>query len=158
MSKEFILNPRGKLENADVNIYKEVTGRNLTQQELRLLPFIQNCFANEKLMNGHNLNEDEKDILKEMNDVGLINFGRAKGYVGFYFVEINEPLWNIIVKLIAVDWCFSLHCFMRQNIRRTKFPILASAETDKIPTVFPTQTLLMSPIRALQQLSIILNN
>lgn len=47
MSKEFILNPRGKIENADLNIYKEVTGRDLTIRELRLLPFIQDCFANE---------------------------------------------------------------------------------------------------------------
>lgn len=100
MSKEFILTTRGKLENADTNIYTEVTGRNLTKQELRLLPFIQNCFANEKMMNANNLNEEEKDILKEMNDAGLINFGRAKGCVGFYFVEINETLWNVIVKTL----------------------------------------------------------
>lgn len=100
MSKEFILNPRGKLENADVNIYKEATGRNLTQRELRLLPFIQYCFANEKLINGNNLNQEEIDILKEMNDIGLIKFGRAKGCVGFYFVEINETLWNVIVKTL----------------------------------------------------------
>lgn len=100
MSKEFILNPRGKLENADLNIYKEVTGRDLTVRELRLLPYIQNCFANEKLMNGNNLNQEEKDLLKEMNNVGLIKFGRAKGCVGFYFIEINEPLWNVIVKTL----------------------------------------------------------
>lgn len=97
MSKEFILNPRGKLENANVNLYKEITGRDLTVLELRLLPFIQNCFINKKLMNGNNLNKEEKDILKEMNDVGLINFGRAKGSVGFYFIEINQSLWNITV-------------------------------------------------------------
>ena len=100
MSKELILPRRGMLENVNTAYYKEVTGRDLTVRELRLLPFIQNCFMNKKLIRADHINEEEQQILKEMDCAGLIQFGREKGNVGWYFIEINESLWNVVVNIL----------------------------------------------------------
>lgn len=100
MSKELILPRRGMLENVNTAYYKEVTGRDLTVRELRLLPFIQHCFINKKLISPDNLNEEEFKILKEMNKNGLIEFGRSKGNIGWYFVVIGSNFWNVIVNIL----------------------------------------------------------
>ncbi len=100
MSKEFILPRRGMLESVNATYYKESTGRDLTVRELRLLPFIQNCFMNKKLIRADHINEEEQQILKEMSGTGLIQFGREKGNVGWYFIEISESFWNVIVAIL----------------------------------------------------------
>ena len=86
-------------------------------------------------------------------------------YMEFWYIlssNVLPPrlitLWYIIDKVVAKEWFFSMQPFVRLKHPGTSFYFCSSAQANKIPRIFLTPALLMSPIGALQHVSIILRN
>ena len=89
---------RGMLNEKNKAYYFENTNRELTKQEMRLLPYMVYTFQNKEKLS--NLNEEEINILKSLNEQGLIEFKRSYHLPGYYDIKINEDFYFICQKFL----------------------------------------------------------
>lgn len=74
-------------------------GREITQIELRLMPYIQYLMVNEQKIDPNRINPEERAVLKKWREEGHIE-GGASGLsvTKFFWQYINEVLWETYVK------------------------------------------------------------
>lgn len=106
MSKltQIITPKRGALNDAAVAEYKKRTDRDLTREELRLLPFIQYTVMNEGRFKTIFINDAEKKILEELNEAGLVLFRRTHGLIGMYDLAVSDGYWNTLCRVLALTY------------------------------------------------------
>lgn len=106
MSKltKIITPKRGALNDAAVAEYKKRTDRDLSVTELRLLPFISYTVQNGGKIRASQINGDERKLLVELDDAGLVLFRRAEGDVGFYDIAVSDGYWNTLCRVLALTY------------------------------------------------------
>lgn len=95
MNKERQL--RGSLTERIKAKSKELLGYEITQAELRLMPYIQYVMVNDQRISIRHCNQDDRDILKKWREAGHIE-GGASG------LQITEEFWNIICEIVRLGY------------------------------------------------------
>ena len=88
---------RGQLTDRIREKSKELLGYEITQQELRLMPYLQYQMVNEQRINPNSINTDERKLLSKWRELGYIE-GGAIG------LGITKEFWNIITELIFLGY------------------------------------------------------
>lgn len=97
MSKEIIEQKRGQITDRIKEKSKELLGYEISQTELRLLPYLQYVMVNHQRINPGQINQEEKEILSKLRKAGHIE-GGASG------MRITKEFWNIITELIFLGY------------------------------------------------------
>ena len=88
---------RGQLTDRIKEKSKELLGYEISQRELRLMPYIQYVMTNEQRIDPNTINKEEREILSKWRKVGHIE-GGASG------LRITEGFWNIICEIIRLGY------------------------------------------------------
>lgn len=88
---------RGQLTNRIKEKSKELLGEEITQTELRIMPYIQYVMTNEQKINPDHLNGEERQILSKWRKKGYIE-GGASG------LTITKEFWDIICNIIFLGY------------------------------------------------------
>ena len=92
-----IMQKRGQLTDRIKEKSKELLGYEITQIELRLMPYIQYQMTNEQKINPNNINTDEKKILQKWRNNQHID-GGASG------LKISKHFWDIICEILFLGY------------------------------------------------------
>ena len=93
---------RGMLTNEAMGCYREATGRELTQVELRLIPFIQYTVINEGTFDGKKVNNKELAVLDDLENAGLIEYCREYGRPGMFRIVVSGKYWNAMCDVLKI--------------------------------------------------------
>jgi len=88
---------RGQLTDRIREKSNELLGYKITQQELRLLPYLQYVMVNEQRIDPNRINADERKILSKWREAGHIE-GGASG------LAMTKEFWDIITELIFLGY------------------------------------------------------
>jgi hypothetical protein len=88
---------RGQLTDRIKDRSKELLGSEISQMELRFMPYIQYVMVNNQKIDPININADERSML---------GFWRNKGYIegGASGLKITKEFWDIINELIFLGY------------------------------------------------------
>jgi hypothetical protein len=84
---------RGQLTEAIKQKSMELLGVEITQRELRLMPFVQYCAVNDRFINRGSINAEERDILSKW---------AARGFGEFtsHCLDIEKKFWDAMSEII----------------------------------------------------------
>lgn len=85
--------PRGMLNDKIQAVAQADFGRDITQRELRLMPYVQHVMLNNQRIDPNRVNEEEREILSEWRKTGWIE-GGAGG------MRITKDFWNTICEIL----------------------------------------------------------
>lgn len=88
---------RGQLTQAIKAKALELLGKEITQQELRLMPYAQYCLVSGLNIDPRKINPDEREILQEWRDYGFI----SGGAVDF---QVTEKFWNAMHAILWLGY------------------------------------------------------
>lgn len=88
---------RGVLTERVQKIAKAKLGREISQVELRLLPYIQYTMANSQKIEGCKINDEERKVLRLWRDAGFI-----EGGVGG--LSITKGFWDFMCEIIFTNY------------------------------------------------------
>jgi hypothetical protein len=88
---------RGMLTDRVKKKAKELLGYEITQRELRLMPYIQYQMMNEQKIEPVRINEEERQILSEWRKKGFIE-GGASG------LSITKQFWDAINEILFLGY------------------------------------------------------
>lgn len=88
---------RGQLTQQITAKAFELLGKEITQQELRLMPYVQYCLTNGDNIDPNKIRADERQILSDW---------RARGWVsgGASDLEVSEEFWRAINTIIWLGY------------------------------------------------------
>lgn len=85
---------RGQLTEEIQKLAKDFLGREITVRELRLYPYLDYVMKNEQKIKPIHINQEERDILKNLRDEGHIEGGASGLSMTKEFYDyINQVLW-----------------------------------------------------------------
>lgn len=84
---------RGMLTDKVQEVARKHLKREITQEELRLMPYIQYVMMNEQRLDPNKISASERKILKEWRDAGHIE-GGASG------LAITKEFWEAICAIL----------------------------------------------------------
>ncbi|EJX4928859.1 hypothetical protein OD635_005948, partial [Salmonella enterica] len=85
---------RGQLSPEIERKSRELLGYAISQQELRLMPYVQHCAMNEGCINQTRVNPQEREILRHWERCGFGGFcGPRLDIEKSFWFAINEILW-----------------------------------------------------------------
>jgi len=88
---------RGQLTERIKERSKDLFGYEITQTELRMLPYIQYVMTNDQKLDPRKVNQEERDILRKWKEAKHIE-GGASG------LGITREFWDIICSLIFLGY------------------------------------------------------
>jgi hypothetical protein len=88
---------RGQLTEEIKLRSKELLGYEITERELRLMPYIQYVMMNEQRLDPNKINQEERDILRKWKDAGHVEGGAAG-------LRITREFWDIICSLLFMGY------------------------------------------------------
>lgn len=88
---------RGQLTRAIVAQSLVLLGKEISQAELRLMPYVQYCMVNDQAIQPSKINADERAILSDWRQRGWIEGGAAG-------MTMTEHFWKAIHDLIWVAY------------------------------------------------------
>lgn len=88
---------RGQLTERIELKAKELLGRDITQLELRLMPYIQYVMTNDQRLDPRKVSGEERQILRLWKTAGYIE-GGASG------LRITKEFWDIICELVFLGY------------------------------------------------------
>lgn len=93
---------RGMITDDAKTFYREALGRELTQVELRLMPFIQYTVINEGVFDGRKVNRFERAVLNDLESAGLLLFRRVPSRAGMYRIAVSEKYWDAMCDVLKI--------------------------------------------------------
>ncbi|MCU6241168.1 hypothetical protein [Enterobacter asburiae] len=84
---------RGELTEEIKQRGVELMGKEITQRELRLIPYVQYCLLNVGKLDPTKVNKEERDILSDWQKRGFIS-GGASG------ISCSERFWEVMHELL----------------------------------------------------------
>ena len=84
---------RGQLTDEIQKLSQELLGIELTQRELRLIPYLQYQMMNEQVIDPRRINGEERQILSKWREAGFI-LGGASG------LEMTKQFWDAINQIL----------------------------------------------------------
>lgn len=88
---------RGMLTDRIKQKSKELLGYEITQKELRFMPYILYQMMNEQKIDPNKINEEERNILSKWRKAGYID-GGASG------LGITKQFWDIINEIVFLGY------------------------------------------------------
>ena len=88
---------RGNLTKRIKAKSKELLGYEITQIELRLMPYILTVMMNEQKIKIRHCNQDDREILQKWRKAGHIE-GGVSG------LRITKEFWNIICEIVRLGY------------------------------------------------------
>lgn len=88
---------RGQLTEQIQAKAKKLLGREITQVELRLMPYAQHCVMNGMNINPGKINESERWALSQWREAGWIHGGA----VAF---EVEKPFWDAMGEILWLSY------------------------------------------------------
>ncbi|HFZ8572656.1 TPA: hypothetical protein ACIPFX_004262 [Salmonella enterica subsp. enterica serovar Birkenhead] len=85
---------RGQLSPEIERKSRELLGYVISQQELRLMPYVQHYAINDGYINQQRVSAQERDILRQWEARGFGGFGPHISIEKFFWNTINEILWQ----------------------------------------------------------------
>jgi hypothetical protein len=92
---------RGQLTNKVQHIALRALGREISQTELRLIPYIQYLMVNEQRIDGKKINREEVQILNEWQEESFIEW------------------WGSQLKVSKHFWAFMCDCLYEAYVDRS---------------------------------------
>ena len=84
---------RGQFTDNIKQQMEDFLGRDSSQCELRLLPYIQSVMVNDQKVDPNKINKNERDIIQLWREAGHVEGGAAG-------VAITESFWEFICKIV----------------------------------------------------------
>lgn len=94
---EKMVQKRGQLTDRIKIKSKELLGYEITQLELRLMPYIQYQMINSQVINPNNVNSDERNILSKWRKQNHIEGGSSG-------MCITKEFWDIISEILFLGY------------------------------------------------------
>jgi len=88
---------RGQLTQRIKDKSKELLGYEITQTELRLMPYVQYAMVNQQKIDPSRINNDERKVLSKWREEGHIE-GGASG------LGLTKEFWNILHEIIFLGY------------------------------------------------------
>lgn len=88
---------RGHLSDKIQEVSRERLGREITQVELRLIPYLSYCLQNERRIEARKVNEDELRTLREWEAEGLIRMTPFK-------VSCTRAFWELMQEVVWLGY------------------------------------------------------
>ena len=88
---------RGVLVESVRKRARELLGREITTDELRLMPYIQFVMVNEQFFDNRKLNSADREVIRKWQDEGYLELGAEN-------VMITKKFWDIINELIYLSY------------------------------------------------------
>lgn len=88
---------RGELTQDVQAISKLMLGREITQLELRLIPYIQYVMVNDRKLDPNKINQPERVVLRKWKDAGYIE-GGACG------LAITKQFWDFMCEVLFLAY------------------------------------------------------
>lgn len=86
---------RGMLTDAIKAKSKELLGYEISQAELRLMPYIQHVLINDRRLSPSHVNDQEREIIRQWREKGYFDGGAGSDVVvtKTFWDAIHEILW-----------------------------------------------------------------
>lgn len=84
---------RGMLTDAVQAAATATLGRSITQHELRLMPYVQYCVINGDNLDPRKIRFDERAILAQWREAGLISGGASN-------LEVSKEFWCAMMHIL----------------------------------------------------------
>lgn len=88
---------RGQLTKRVQEYAKEVFNREISQTELRLMPYVQYTMVNDQRLDPHKINQEEREILSVWRKKGYIEGGASR-------MCISEEFWGILCHFLFLAY------------------------------------------------------
>jgi hypothetical protein len=88
---------RGQLTQAVADKARELLGKEITQVELRLMPYAQYVMLNEQRIDPRKINDEERQILSDWRERGWIDGGAAG-------MTISKEFWRAIHDILLLAY------------------------------------------------------
>lgn len=88
---------RGELSKRVLKKSLDIIGREITMDELRLMPYIQYVMMNEQRLDIPKINPEERKILKKWKEEGFIE-GGASG------LSITKDFWDFLSEILFLSY------------------------------------------------------
>jgi len=88
---------RGVLTDEIKKKSKDMVGYEISQRELRLLPYIQYVMTNEQRIDPNRINQEEREILSKWRKKGFIE-GGASG------LSITKKFWDFVCEAVFLGY------------------------------------------------------
>lgn len=95
---------RGHVTESAAEYYRDTFHRELTQDELRLMPYMQYVVMNEGLIERSKVNDKELRIITDLITMRLIATERVHGKVGAYRLGVTEKYWQGMCNVLAMTY------------------------------------------------------
>lgn len=90
---------RGELTKRVQKKAVKLLGREITEQELRFMPYLQYCMMNEQRFERAKIYPEEREIIDDWNREGWI-----KGKVGDYKIAIDKKFWKKLNEIMYIAY------------------------------------------------------
>ncbi|WP_033749702.1 hypothetical protein [Pantoea sp. NGS-ED-1003] len=85
---------RGQLTEKIKAVASELLGKEITQAEIRLMPYVQHCLMNGQVIDPNRINSAEREILSDWRKLGFIEGGASGlGVTKEFWDAISDILW-----------------------------------------------------------------
>lgn len=88
---------RGQLTTQIIAKAREVLGQEITQRELRLMPYVQHCVVNDQNIDPNKVNAEERVLLSHWRERGWISGGAVD-------LEVTEKFWHAMHDLLWLGY------------------------------------------------------
>ncbi|BCP56259.1 hypothetical protein K32_48760 [Kaistia sp. 32K] len=88
---------RGQLTEKVKETAQRLLGKEITQRELRLMPYVQSVMINDQRIDPRKINSEERDILSDWRSRGWID-GGASG------LTISKVFWDAIHPILLLAY------------------------------------------------------
>ncbi len=88
---------RGQLTQKIKDKSRELLGYEITQRELRLMPYVQYVMINDQKIEPRKVNSEEREILSKWRERGFIEGGAAG-------MAISEEFWNALHAILFLGY------------------------------------------------------
>jgi len=93
---------RGQLTENINKIAKKHIGREITQEELRLIPYIQYIMVNEQKIDPRRINADDRVIIEKWKQKGYMDGTKPR-------LTITKEFWNFMCDILFESYVLNAH-------------------------------------------------
>lgn len=88
---------RGMLTDAVKAKSKELLGYEISQRELRLIPYLQYCMCNERKVSQYHVNDEERALLDAWQNRGWVDMA-LQGTL------VSKPFWDAMCEILWLSY------------------------------------------------------
>ena len=95
---------RGMITESVLDVAKETLGKEISQKELRLMPYIFTCAIDGQNIDVRKIDNDEQEIMKQWKELGWIESPASDFRISEHFFNaVSKIMWVAYVKAECMD-------------------------------------------------------